>query len=74
MGRYLHWINFRLSRLSTAANSLEINGHAARITVRWRFDPVTEATLGATPLELHTDAGGRYVEFNHTGSIMVHWK
>jgi hypothetical protein len=46
----------------------------ARVTVRWRFDPMTSVILGDTPLELHTDAGGRYVEFNHTSRSMVHWK
>ena len=30
------------------------------------IDLVTSVTLGDTPLELHTDAVGRYVEFNHT--------
>jgi hypothetical protein len=53
---------------------LEINGHAARVTLRWRFDPVTSVTLGDVPLELHSDAGGRYVEFNHTGRSTVQWK
>jgi hypothetical protein len=53
---------------------LEINGHAARVTLRWRFDSVTSVTLGDTPLEVHTDAGGRYVEFNYTNRSMVQWK
>jgi alpha-D-xyloside xylohydrolase len=66
--------DFEGRTLSRTANSLEINGHAARVTVRWRFDPVTSVTLGDTPLELHIDAGGRYVEFNHTGRSMVQWK
>jgi alpha-D-xyloside xylohydrolase len=66
--------DFEGRTLSRTANTLEINGHAARVTLRWRFDPVTSVTLGDTPLELHTDAGGRYVEFNHTGRSMVHWK
>jgi hypothetical protein len=42
--------------------------------MRWRFDPMTSVILGDTPLELHTDAGGRYVELNHTSRSMVHWK
>ena len=66
--------DFEGRTLSRTAHSLEISGHAARIVVRWRFDPVTSVTLGDTPLELHTDAGGPYVEFNHTGSSMIHWK
>ena len=66
--------DFEGRTLSRTAHSLEINGHAARVTVRWRFDPVTSVTLGDTPIELHTDAGGRYVEFNHTGRSMVHWQ
>jgi hypothetical protein len=66
--------DFEGRTLSRTAHSLEVNGHAARVTVRWRFDPVTSVTLGETPLELHSDAGGSYVEFNHTGRSMVHWK
>jgi alpha-D-xyloside xylohydrolase len=66
--------DFEGRTLSRTPHSLELNGHAARVTVRWRFDPVTSVTLGDTPLELHTDAGGRYVEFNHAGRSMVHWK
>jgi hypothetical protein len=53
--------DFEGRTLSRTAHSLEINGHAARVTVRWRFDPVTSVTPGDTPLELHSDAGGRYV-------------
>jgi alpha-D-xyloside xylohydrolase len=66
--------DFEGRTLSRTANSLAINGHGARVTVRWRFDPVTSVTLGDTPLELHSDADGRYVEFNHTGRSMIHWK
>jgi alpha-D-xyloside xylohydrolase len=66
--------DFEGRTLSRTAHSLEINGHAASVTVRWRFDPVNSVSLGDTPLELHTDAGGSYVEFNHTGRSMVQWK
>ena len=66
--------DFEGRTLSRTPNTLEINGHAARVTLRWRFDPVASVTLGDTPLELHTDAGGRYVAFNHTGRSVVHWR
>ena len=65
--------DFEGRTLSRAASTLEINGHAARITLRWRFDAVTSVTLGDTALELHTDSGGHYVEFNHAGRSTVHW-
>jgi alpha-D-xyloside xylohydrolase len=66
--------DFEDRRLSRTAHSLNIDGKAARVTVRWRFDPVTAVTLGNTPLELHTDGAGRYVEFDHTGRSTVDWK
>jgi hypothetical protein len=49
--------DFEGRTLSRRANSLEINGDAGRITLRWRFDPVTAVTLGDMPLEVHTMAG-----------------
>jgi len=42
--------DFEGRTLSRTANSLEINGHAARVTVRCDFDPVTSVTLGIRPL------------------------
>jgi alpha-D-xyloside xylohydrolase len=66
--------DFEGRTLARTAHSLEINGKSARVTVRWRFDPVNSVTLGGTPLDLHTDAGGRYVEFDHTGRSTLNWK
>ncbi len=66
--------DFEGRTLSRTAHSLAINGNAARVTVRWRFDSVTSVTLGNAPLELHTDADGHYVEFNHAGHSTVNWK
>ena len=66
--------DFEGRTLSRTAHSLEIDGKAARVTVRWRFDPVTAVTLGGAPLELHTDTAGHYVEFNHTGRSTITWK
>jgi alpha-D-xyloside xylohydrolase len=66
--------DFEGRTLARSAHSLEINGKSARLTVRWRFDPVNSVTLGGTPLELRTDAGGRYVEFDHTARSTLNWK
>jgi alpha-D-xyloside xylohydrolase len=66
--------DFEGRTLARSAHSLEINGKAARVTVRWRFDPINSVTLEGTPLDLHTDAGGRYVEFDHTGRSTLNWK
>jgi alpha-D-xyloside xylohydrolase len=66
--------DFEGRNLARSAHSLEINGKAARVTVRWRFDPINSVTLGGTPLDLHTDAGGRYVEFDHAGRSTLNWK
>jgi alpha-D-xyloside xylohydrolase len=66
--------DFEGRTLARTAHSLEINGNAAKLIVRWRFDPVNSVTLAGTPLELHADAGGRYVEFNHTGRSTLSWK
>jgi alpha-D-xyloside xylohydrolase len=66
--------DFEGRRLSRTAHSLNIDGKAARVTVRWRFDPVTAVTVGGAALELHADAAGHYVEFNHTGRSTVSWK
>jgi alpha-D-xyloside xylohydrolase len=66
--------DFEGRTLSRMSRSLRINGKPARVTVRWRFDPVTSVTLGGAPIELHTDAGGSYVEFNHAESSTVSWK
>src|SRR6202021_1359613 len=66
--------DFEGRTLSRTGNSLEIDGKAARVILRWRFDPVNSVTLGGAPLELHNDASGRYVEFDHTGRSTVNWK
>ncbi len=66
--------DFEGRTLSRTGDSLEINGKAARVILRWRFDPVNSVTLGGAPLELHNDASGRYVEFDHTGRSTVNWK
>jgi alpha-D-xyloside xylohydrolase len=66
--------DFEGRTLSRTAHSLEIDGKAARVTVRWRFDPVTAVTLGGAPLELQTGAAGRYVEFSHAGRSTITWK
>jgi alpha-D-xyloside xylohydrolase len=66
--------DFEGRTLSRSGHSLEIDGKAAKVTVRWRFDSVTAVTLGNAPLELHTDAAGRYVEFDHSGRSTVSWK
>ena len=66
--------DFEGRTLSRTGNALEINGKAARVILRWRFDPVNSVTLGGAPLELHNDASGRYVEFDHTGRSTVNWK
>jgi alpha-D-xyloside xylohydrolase len=66
--------DFEGRTLSRTGNALEINGKAARVILRWRFDPVNSVTLGGAPLELHNDASGRYVEFDHTGRSTMNWK
>jgi alpha-D-xyloside xylohydrolase len=66
--------DFEGRTLARTQHSLEINGNAARVTVRWRFDPVHSVTLGGTPLDLQTDANGHYVEFNHSGRTTLNWK
>jgi alpha-D-xyloside xylohydrolase len=66
--------DFEGRTLARTAHSLEINGKAARVTVRWRFDPVHSVTLGEAPLDLQTDANGHYVEFNHSGRTTLNWK
>jgi len=66
--------DFEGRTLTRSAHSLTINGKAATVTLRWRFDPVTTVTLGDTALELRTDANGRYVEFSHTDRSTITWK
>jgi alpha-D-xyloside xylohydrolase len=66
--------DFEGRTLGRTGNSLEIDGKAARVILRWRFDPVASVTLGGATLELHNDASGRYVEFDHTGRSTVNWK
>ena len=66
--------DFEGRTLRRSAHSLGIEGKAARVTIRWRFAPVASVTLGTTPLELHTDAEGQYVEFSHAGRSTVNWK
>jgi alpha-D-xyloside xylohydrolase len=66
--------DFEGRTLRRNGHSLEIDGKPAKVTVRWRFDPLTAVTLGNAELELHTDAAGRYVEFDHTGRSTVSWK
>ncbi len=66
--------DFEGRTVARTAHSLDINGKAAKVTVRWRFDPVNSVTLGDTPLELHTDINGRYVEFDHSARSKLTWK
>ena len=66
--------DFEGRTLARTPHSLDINGKAARVIIRWRFDPVNSVTLGNTPLELHTDAAGRYVEFDHAARSKLTWK
>jgi alpha-D-xyloside xylohydrolase len=66
--------DFQERHLSRTANSVAIDGKAARITVRWRFGHVQSATLGEAPLELHRDADGQFVEFDHSGHSTVNWR
>ena len=66
--------DFEDRTLTRTSHSFTINGKAATVILRWRFDPVTTVMLGDTALELHTDANGRYVEFNHTNRSTISWK
>jgi hypothetical protein len=66
--------DFEGRTVSRSSHSFEITGNAARVTLRWRFDPVSSVMFGNAPLEVHSDANGSYVEFTHSGRSVVSWK
>ncbi|HEV2646835.1 MAG TPA: TIM-barrel domain-containing protein [Acidobacteriaceae bacterium] len=49
-------------------------GPAARVTVRWRFGAVREATVDGKAVAVHNGADGPYVEFAYAAESVVAWQ
>jgi alpha-D-xyloside xylohydrolase len=59
--------------VTRSANSLEIKGSPAHVTLRWRFDSIKSVVLGGKPIDLRSDSNGAYVEFDHAALSTVSW-
>ena len=60
--------------IARGRTTLRLTGPAARVTIVWRFDPPTEATLNGAPLPLERAGGSASVSFAHaTGDRLVWW-
>jgi alpha-D-xyloside xylohydrolase len=57
-----------------AGKTLKIAGSAAKVTVRWRFGLVTNVTVNGAPANVHSEADGTYVEFDHARESTVAWQ
>jgi alpha-D-xyloside xylohydrolase len=54
--------------------TLRVSGAQARVTIVWRFQHPTHATLNGVPVELRSEAGSVSVSFAHaTDSRLVWW-
>jgi hypothetical protein len=70
-----HLTDFEGRALTRTANSLRIQGEAARVIVRWRFGSVASATVNGAPAQVQLDGlDGPYVEFDHTAASVVEWQ